>query len=292
MGDVALRAMGTDVRLIGEDLDAARMWLAVFERALTRFSPDSDLSHLNADPRPVVPVSPLLRGWLAGALWAARRTGGLVDPTLGGEIVAAGYARSLAGVRPAPLREALAAAPRRRPAAASDRWRSVRLAGAGVRRPPGLRLDSGGTGKGMAADHLARLIGGTADCGGDVRVLGRQEVHVVHPFTGDACERVVITDGAIATSGIDARVWRRPDGTLAHHLLDPATGEPAWTGLVSATALAPTALEAEALAKAALLSGSPRPLVHGGLVVRDDGDVIPVGRLLRRVCLPRPAVAA
>ena len=64
-----------------------------------------------------------------------------------------------------------------------------------------------------------------------------------------------VTDAAVATSGIDRRVWQRPDGSYAHHLLDPGTGEPAWTGVISATAIAATALEAEALAKAALLSG-------------------------------------
>ena len=55
--------------------------------------------------------------------------------------------------------------------------------------------------------------------------------------------------------GIDRRLWRAPDGSPRHHLLDPSTQQPAWTGLIAATALAPTALEADTLAKAALLSG-------------------------------------
>ncbi|MBE2317525.1 hypothetical protein DVA67_016195 [Solirubrobacter sp. CPCC 204708] len=62
---------------------------------------------------------------------------------------------------------------------------------------------------------------------------------------------------------------RRP---RAPHLLDPSTGEPAFTGVVQATALAPTAVEAEWRAKAALLSADASWLaVHGGLVVFDDG---------------------
>ena len=61
--------------------------------------------------------------------------------------------------------------------------------------------------------------------------------------------------GGVATSGLNVRIWRGPDGRYAHHLLDPSTGEPAWTGLVGATALADTAVEAETLSKAALLSG-------------------------------------
>ena len=80
--------------------------------------------------------------------------------------------------------------------------------------------------------------------------------------------------GAVATSSILARRWRGPDGRPAHHLLDPATGRPAFTGLVQVSALAPSGVEAEAVAKAALLAG-PRELVHrlphGGIAVHDDG---------------------
>jgi thiamine biosynthesis lipoprotein len=106
---------------------------------------------------------------------------------------------------------------------------------------------------------------------------------VAHPFGGEPVHRLWLGPGAIATSGIDSRLWRRPDGTFAHHLIDPMTGAPAWTGLVTVTALAPTALEAETLAKAALLSG-PRTggellVEHGGVLVHDDGDVELVGPL-------------
>ena len=70
-------------------------------------------------------------------------------------------------------------------------------------------------------------------------------------------------------------MWRRADGSYAHHLLDPGTGEPAWTGLISATAIAATALEAEALAKAALAVRAARRAgvlaAGGGIVVGDGG---------------------
>jgi thiamine biosynthesis lipoprotein len=78
----------------------------------------------------------------------------------------------------------------------------------------------------------------------------------------------------IATSGIGRRSWLTPDGAPAHHLLDPATGCPAYTGVVQATALAPTASRAEALAKGAVLSGPDGAtgwLAYGGVVVLDDG---------------------
>jgi thiamine biosynthesis lipoprotein len=62
----------------------------------------------------------------------------------------------------------------------------------------------------------------------------------------------------------------------AHHLLDPATGRPAFTGLVQVTALAATATQAEVRAKAALLSGPSHAadwLPDGGVVIGDDGDI-------------------
>ena len=63
-----------------------------------------------------------------------------------------------------------------------------------------------------------------------------------------------VAGGAVATSGLRTRIWRTAGG-YAHHLIDPARGKPAWTGVIQATALAPTALEAETLAKTALLRG-------------------------------------
>lgn len=103
------------------------------------------------------------------------------------------------------------------------------------------------------------------------------------------CERAYVLrlgSGAVATSGLNVRIWRSGDGRHAHHLLDPSTGEPAWTGLIGATALSDTAVEAETLAKAALLSGPEggRTILNerGGLLVYDDGRVETVGPLNAR----------
>ena len=180
-----------------------------------------------------------------------------------------------------PLAQALRAAPPRTPARPHDdaQWRRITLTDGAVRRPPGIRFDTGGTGKGLAADLLAAELTGrwAIDCGGDLRVGGEHSVEVRHPLTHETFHTLHLQDSAVATSGLDTRLWRASDGTPQHHLIDPSTGEPAWTGLISVTALAPTALEAEALAKAALLSG-PKAAhrwlkSHGGLLITDDGDV-------------------
>ena len=313
--DERFACLGTTVRLIvgpptaadggspGTAAARARAALEAFDRRLSRFRADSELTALNADPRPAVPASPLLCAAVAAARWAAEWTGGLLDPTLVDVLEGAGYRGSRAGTPGVPLADALASAPRRRPAAPDPRspWGRVHVdrRGGVVRRPPGVRLDLGGTGKGLAADRAAALLAGHArfavDCGGDVRFGGPGavdepfEVEVVHPLTRRPAQLLHVGSGAVATSGLDRRVWALPAGGFAHHLIDPATRAPAWTGLVGATALAPTALEADVLAKLAVLSGPDRGRAvlrrHGGVLFHDDGSVERVALPLTRAAL-------
>ncbi|HSC21518.1 MAG TPA: FAD:protein FMN transferase [Solirubrobacterales bacterium] len=306
--DLTFDAMGSHVRmLIGEPgpgmasaaqaAEQGRLFVEEFDAALSRFKPDSELCRLNADPRERVPASELMRRAVEAGVFAAERSGGLVDPTLVGEIEEAGYVASRAGMAGLPLDEALADAPARRPARPrpEQRWRGFQVddeAGEIV-RPPGLRFDTGGTGKGLAADMLAATLRGYSrfivDCGGDIRIGGADalvnpyEVYVEHPITGSRAHVLRLGSGGVATSGINVRIWRDEHGRFAHHLLDPATGEPAWTGLVGATALGDSALEAETLSKAALLSGPEggRQILaeRGGLLIHDSGRVEMVGPL-------------
>jgi FAD:protein FMN transferase len=262
---------------------ARRRLLACHER-FTRFDPGSELSRLNRDPRDVVPVSPVMASFARSAVGVAAVTGGLVDPTLLPELERAGYV----GAAPPGLAlpEALALAPPRRPARPSPdaRWRAVQVDGAAgtIARPPGLELDSGGL-KGFFADLVGASLAGheayALGCAGDVRVGGAggrpRTVRVQSPFD-DAItlDELPVVEGGVATSGIGRRSWRDAAGRPAHHLLDPSTGRPCFTGIVQATALAPTALHAEALAKAALLSGpggAERWLRFGGVLVYEDG---------------------
>ena len=268
----------------------ARQSLLVWHGQFSRFEPDSELSRLNRDPRRTVAVGPVMSRFVEAALGAAAMTGGLVDPTLVAELDEAGYSRHLDS-RPVPLRRALALAPRRAGGAPSPRaaWRQVVVdRGAGtISRPPGVCLDSGGIVKGMFGDLLAGMLAGhdsfAVDAAGDVRFGGAgarlRPIQVASPFDEAVLHVFESARGAVATSGIGRRSWLDAGGRPAHHLLDPATGRPAFTGVVQVTALADTGVEAEALSKAALLSGPARAeswLPHGGLVVYDDAsfDVI------------------
>jgi FAD:protein FMN transferase len=271
---------------------SARAALALVRRELlawharfSRFLPDSELSLLNHDPRWEVPVSALMARLAQAVREAGSLTGGLVDATLVDRIEGAGYSEDLR--KPLPLARALELAPaRRRAAAAADAgWRrlEVDLAGSTITRPPGVKLDSGGLAKGLFADVLAERLASHAsfavDCAGDLAIGGAAEIarpiDVESPFDGRSLHTFHLRRAGIATSGIGRRSWLDELGRPAHHLLDPASGEAAFTGVVQVTALAPSALRAEMYAKAAILSGPHAArawLAHGGVIVFDDGS--------------------
>ena len=268
-----------------EAVALARRALLTWHERFSRFLRDSELSRLNRDRRETVPVSPMMARFAKAVRDAASLSGGLVDGTLLHEIERAGYERD----RPdsVALATALSLAPARQPAgpAAARRWREleVDVAAATVTRPVGLALDSGGLAKGLFADALGETLAThpsvAINCAGDLLVCGAagtvRPIRVQSPFDGSTLHTFELTRAGVATSGIGRRSWLAGDGAPAHHLLDPASGMPAFTGVVQASALAPSALEAEIRAKAALLSG-PRVaaswlLPHGGVLVFDDG---------------------
>jgi FAD:protein FMN transferase len=279
--------------------DARRVLLDA-HRTLSRFDPDSELSRLNRDRRREVPASPLLRRVVAAALDAGLRSGGLVDATLVDEIEAAGYAdsRDFGAGHGGP-----SAPDSPRPAGPSARagWCEfvVDERAGTVTRPPGVRLDPGGIAKGLMADLVGEALGDfdsfAVDCCGDLRIGGRggreRAVLVDDPAGGAPLQTLRIVDGGVATSGITRRAWTGPDDRPAHQILDPASGLPAFTGVVQATAVAPTALLAETLAKSALLVGPARAesqLPFGGVIVEADGAV----RFVEPLASPLPRVVA
>lgn len=320
--DYTFHAMGSEIRLlIGRPLDPRaphslaaadreRAYVFEFARRLSRFIPDSELSRLNHSRERSVRASPLLRAAVSAGIWAAEQSRGLVDPTLVGALEQIGYATSLDGATPASLSEALAQAPDRRPATPhpDGLWRSIVIddAAGTITRPPGVMIDTGGTGKGLCADAVAHRLGAYSrfivDCGGDIAIggIGAQlepyEIEIEHPLTGGVVGTLHLSRGGVATSGLNVRIWRNSDGSFSHHLLDPATGAPVWTGLIGATAVGESALEAETLSKMALLLGpdGARDVLaqHGGVIVRDDGTVEGVGPLAGRVASGAPVPAA
>ena len=115
--------------------------------------------------------------------------------------------------------------------------------------------------------------------GGDVRSADERTRVEVLGIGGEVAARLHLGVGALATSSTLRRRWQA-GGRAAHHLIDPRTMAPAVSPVVSATAMAETAAEAEAGAKAVLLLGEDglawadrQPWLRGALAVWHDGSV-------------------
>jgi thiamine biosynthesis lipoprotein len=241
--------MGCEVVVEGAGPTAFAAIVGLFEereRIFSRFRAGSELNRVNAARGEVVPVSRPFARALRAALSAARATGGIVDPTLGAALEAAGYDRDFAelGVDPRP--------PGR---AAPGRWRSVELGEGVVRRPAGTRLDLNGVVKGLTVDDAALLLDrpGYVSAGGDLAVRGTPAVVGLPDGPPVTLER-----GGIATSGSGVRRWRR-GGRERHHLIDAATGRPSTSRWAYVTAAGATCVQADVAAKAGLLLGEDGP---------------------------------
>jgi thiamine biosynthesis lipoprotein len=286
-GTASVHVRGRDDAAGEEAVEYARRYLLNAHDRLSRFLEDSELTRLNRDPRRRVPASPLLRRLATSVKSAASLSEGLVDATLLGELEQAGYRDSMEEIGGRGVDRTLQAPPRAPAQPHPDRrWREIHVdeAAGTIDRPPGLEIDSGGIAKGLLADLAAVALKGqrayAVDCCGDIRIGGaagqERRVPVGDPSGGEPVHELRLSEGAVATSGIGRRCWVGPDGEAAHHLLDPRNGKPAFTGVVQATAIAPTGLYAEVYAKAALLSGPDEAaewLPHGGVIVTDSGWV-------------------
>ena len=263
-------------------------WFEAWEQVLSRFRFDSELTRLNQTHGQSVRVSETLWEVFQAARRAEQMTEGLVTPTLLDAIIEAGYDRPF-DVLPrelnAPGTDSVLMASRPLTAIAFDATaRSITL-------PEGVGLDFGGVAKGWAAHQALKRLQIEApalmDAGGDIAISGPRAdgspwlVGVADPFhPGEEIEVLALHACGVATSGKDRRRWTRA-GMLQHHIIDPLTGQPAETDLLTVTVIASNVLEAEAAAKAAFILGShvgmewleARP-GYAGLFILDNGQVL------------------
>ena len=110
---------------------------------------------------------------------------------------------------------------------------------------------------------------------------GLWPVTVDDPFRpGEIIATLGLGACGVATSGTDYRRWKQ-GGRWNHHIIDPRTGQPAQTDLISATIIAPTVTQAEMAAKTALILGSQRGLEwiearpeFSTLLVLETGEIL------------------
>ncbi len=267
-------------------------WFEEWEQALSRFRPDSELSQLNRSAGKLFNASPVLWSVYQAALEAERRSAGLVTPTLLDALKQAGYVQSFepsfASATPADGSNVQVELPASSPQGSLRQNRGAKNT---ILLPEGTHLDFGGVAKGWAAQqatHRLKKAGPTlVDAGGDIAISGPRAdglpwtVGVENPFM-PGTDLTVLHLGrcGVATSGHDYRRWQQ-NGKWMHHIIDPRTGHPAETDVLTATVIAPDVLQAETAAKTAFILGSQPGIewlqVHpsmAGMLVLEDGRYI------------------
>ena len=275
-------------------LEGAEKELHTLDTAvLSRTAEGSELYALNAAGGGTVEygAEDALPALIEAALAISEETGGAFDPTLAPVLDAWGFTKD---ARRVPEAEELAALLAR---TGTDKVTLTRTeAGYAVTLSDGAQLDLGGIAKGYAADILrarlaeAGIVSAALDLGGDVCVMGTKSdgsawrVAVKDPADTESYLGVLeAEDECIVTSGVYERYFEE-NGVRYHHILDPRTGRPAESGLVSVTVVCGNGSRADALSTACFVLGEDgalalqKSLAARGtefelILVTDDGRV-------------------
>ena len=271
-------AMGTTAEVEAHGPGELSLALAAAFAALTRVNDamslwkPSELQRLNdaGEGQP----SRDLRAVLESALEIAAASAGAFDPTVEPLVRAqGGFGAPALSVSPTERTALLARVGYRRVHLDPDSGR--------VRLEPGTRLDFGGIAKGYAADlALDALRSGGAEAGyvslgeSSLGQFGKSlDLEVRDPEApagqrGEPWAAFRVEEGAVSSSGSDQK---------GAHILDPRTGEPA-SGLLSATVVATTGIEADALSTAVFVLGADAGLrllegraAAGFVLLRESG---------------------
>jgi FAD:protein FMN transferase len=286
-------AMGCEMMVVLEnpepirELERVPGWFEHWENLFSRFRLDSELTRVNNSNGTLVQVSLEFAEVYELARAAERHSDGLVTPVLLDALIEAGYDRSFELLAPV-LDDRGPRSYAARPGLPQIGWEAATRT---MLLPPGVHLDFGGIVKGWAANETVKRLRKYGpvlmDAAGDIAVGGKLSngegwpVGVADPFhPPDSLELLKLENCGVATSGRDRRRWQR-NGNWQHHIIDPRSGLPAETGVLTATVIAPTSIQAEWAAKVSLLLGSQAGLEWlnantelAGLLILEDGRCV------------------
>jgi len=223
-----------------EAVIAATSAIQKLDRALDRTDPNSEVSAINAEAGTAVAVSNQVLSLVRAALEYGSATGGAFDITVAPVMDAWGFTSEEKQV---PSQETLH---QLLPLVDSG---LLSAGGGTVTLAEGQAMDLGGIAKGYASDCAEEALrqAGVADgviwLGGNVYVQGSSpdgdpwQIGIQDPLGDDSFALLQLTDAYAITSGGYQRYFEQ-DGKTYHHIIDPATGYPADSGLISVTVVA------------------------------------------------------
>ncbi|HEY5668234.1 MAG TPA: FAD:protein FMN transferase [Candidatus Saccharimonadales bacterium] len=239
--------------------------ITAFEQRFSRFLPDSELTQVNKQAGKTVAVSPEFATLALASKQYSSETNGLYNPFILPALQNAGYV----GSWPSPAAAHTATIFAERQVTEPSK---LTINNDHVHIPPGTALDFGGIGKGYLLDVLSNLLagkklggywlslGGDIMCGGyDIDSadwqVGIQDAHQADSVIA-TFRAANGTPLAIATSGTTKRKGIA-HGHEWHHIIDPRTGAPVQTAILTVSVSAASGTQADVYAKSILIAGEP-----------------------------------
>ncbi len=242
-----------------EAVAAARGELTRLDELFSIGDPGSELTKINASAGEPTVISEDAAALITAALAVSESTSGAFDITIEPVVRLWGFYDEEQRV---PSMEDIKAA------LENTDYTRLDLNGRTLRMDAGQRLDFGGVAKGYAADRMAAVMedcgidGALISLGGNVQTCGARpdggdwRIGVQDPSDGQTVLGYVeVSDAAVVTAGSYQRFFEE-NGRRYHHILDPSTGYPAGSGLLSVTVVALSGAYADALSTALFVMGA------------------------------------
>lgn len=266
------------------------------EALLSTTSPDSEISAVNAAQGESIPVSADTLAVLKTVLEVSGETGGAFDVTAYPLVKAWGFTQDEFRVPDGEELESLL-----------DRvdYNQIILSDEAISVPAQTEIDLGGIAKGYTGDVLTAALrekgvnSALLSLGGNIAVIGRKQdgslwkIGVRDPLgSPDSIGYLQIEDANVITSGGYERYFVDEDGNVRWHIIDPKTGYPAQSGLISVTVVGKNGAKCDALSTALFVMGADKASAYlsahpefEAILIREDGSLLLTNGLKDRFTL-------
>lgn len=249
-----------------ESVASALAEIARLENLLSRFRPGSDIHRLNQAPAgSPVSISPETALVLAQGIRLNELTDGYFNMLVGPLVDLWNFKHASAAPEEIRIKACLELVNAGQPVVTSHSNACLASSGQSV--------DLGGIAKGYAGDRCLEMLkqygirSAFFNFGGNVAALGCRpdgtpwQVGIRHPRLNDRLLGAVeVVDQSVVTSGDYERFFFDQSGARCHHLLNPSTGYPARSGLISATVISADGMIADTLSTAIFIAGRDKAL--------------------------------
>lgn len=271
-------AMNTfmSVTAYGENAEAAlkgvKAEIQALESLFSVTDPESDIAKINRGDSGIYAVHPKTAEVVAFSLDMAKKTGGALDPTMYPVLSQWGFTTG---------QNRVPAADEIQRALSLTGYDRVSVKGESVCAEKGVMIDLGAVAKGFAGDEAIRILksnGVTSallDLGGNIQTIGNKpdgsdwKIGLRNPKGDGVIGIIAASDCAVVTSGNYERYFVSDQGDAYGHIIDPASGYPVQSDVLSVTVIGESGKVCDALSTALFVMGMEKAVDF----YRENGEI-------------------